>query len=322
VPAYHHGSEIEALIRSGLQIRYYELKENLEPDAVMLETLLGPDVRALYLIHYLGFPQNVAHWRKWCDEKGLMLMEDAAQAFMATRDGCPLGSFGDMSVFCLYKTYGIPDGAAVISTQPIPPPAAAAPSGIWRMFKRHYKWMAERHGAIGFVHLRLIPFLNWWKKQKARPNQELDLGDPSTPPTTMTSCLLPRVFDEQTAHHRRENYRFLLTYLGHLVPAPFVSLPEGASPFAFPIEVENGRPFLKRLHRYGVLGELFWLYPHPSLPVHDFPRSKALRDRIVALPVHQELTSPELQQIVEAVYKATPITCAPDYVGSVLSYPE
>src|SRR5688572_4817514 len=48
IPAYHHGSEVEALIQAGVNIRYYEIQSNLEPDLNLLETLLTPDVRALY----------------------------------------------------------------------------------------------------------------------------------------------------------------------------------------------------------------------------------------------------------------------------------
>jgi dTDP-4-amino-4,6-dideoxygalactose transaminase len=134
----------------------------------------------------------------------------------------------------------------------------------------------------------------------------------------MTSRLLPRLFDEQTPAKRRENYRFLLENLEHLVPFPFTTLPEGTSPFAFPIELENATEFLKRLLQLGIKGELFWLFPHPSLPVEDFPKSKSLRNRIIALPVHQELTRSELQQIVDAVYKAAPVRSKPTYIGSTL----
>src|SRR5262249_21946437 len=138
VPAYHHGSEIEALVRAGLICRFYEGTETLEPDADELETLLDPRVRALYLIHYLGFPQDAPRWRAWCDERGLLLIEDAAQAWLASIDGRPVGSFGDLSIFCLYKTFGLPDGSALLSPAPRagPPPrrpgvprAARGPAG-------------------------------------------------------------------------------------------------------------------------------------------------------------------------------------------------
>ena len=303
VPAYHHGSEIEALLKAGIKIRYYELNENLEPDVVMLESLLGPDVRVLYLIHYLGFPQNAVKWRKWCDENNLLLIEDAAQAFLATLDGQPLGSFGHMGVFCLYKTYGIPDGAAIITLTSIPKPASPATSGTWRTFKCHFHWMSERNGTLGFIHLQVEPFVSWLKKQIDSPNVDFELGDPSTPPANMSNRLLTKILDKQTAQRRRENYRYLLEHLGEMVPPPFATLPDGACPHAFPIEVEDATLFLKQLRKYGVVGLLFWLYQHPSLPAHLFPRSMALRNRLVALPVHQELTFLELQQIVEAVKK-------------------
>jgi dTDP-4-amino-4,6-dideoxygalactose transaminase len=103
VPAYHHGSEIEALVRAGLTCRFYEASEGLAPDERELEALLGPRTRALHLIHYLGFPQEATRWRAWCEERGLFLIEDAAQAWLGSLEGRPLGSFGDIAIFCLYK---------------------------------------------------------------------------------------------------------------------------------------------------------------------------------------------------------------------------
>lgn len=305
VPAYHHGSEIEALLQAGLQIRYYEVNENLEPDPAELQSLLSPEVKALYIIHYLGFPQDAAYWRQWCDEKGVMLIEDAAQAFLATVNGQPVGSFGHMGVFCLYKTYGIPDGGAIVSTVAPLPSATTAKTGVWRAFKRHVNWLAARRREIGYIHLLLKPIqtkLNRsWNKVNKRLHKEFEVGDPSTPPSTMTNYLLPKILDESTAERRRENYRYLLKHLSDMVPYPFALLPEGASPFAFPVEVKDPREFLARLRRRGVVGLLFWLNPHPSLPVADFPKSKLLREGMLALPVHQELTLEDLQQIVDAV---------------------
>jgi dTDP-4-amino-4,6-dideoxygalactose transaminase len=60
VPAYNHGSEIEALLRAGIVCRFYDVGESLEPDEEELEALLDTRVRPLYLIHYLGFPQDAA----------------------------------------------------------------------------------------------------------------------------------------------------------------------------------------------------------------------------------------------------------------------
>ncbi|HYN35829.1 MAG TPA: DegT/DnrJ/EryC1/StrS family aminotransferase, partial [Actinomycetota bacterium] len=120
VPAYHHGSEIEAIVQAGLRCRFYETPPDVIPDERELATLVEshPEIKGLFLIHYLGFPQDSARWRKWCDERGLLLIDDSAQAFLATSSGKPVGSLGDLAVFCIYKTYGVIDGAAMICTNP------------------------------------------------------------------------------------------------------------------------------------------------------------------------------------------------------------
>jgi dTDP-4-amino-4,6-dideoxygalactose transaminase len=300
-PAYHHGSEIEALIRAGVQIRYYELDDSLEPDAELLASLLGPRVRALYLIHYLGFPQDAARWRRWCDERGLFLIEDAAQAFLATRDGRSIGSFAHLAIFCLYKTYGIPDGGALIATVPTSRPTTPARARTSRLINRHVAWLAERRPEVGGVHLQLGRIVDWWRTRNELPQDEFELGDAFAPLSTASARLLPRLLDERTPDRRRENYGFLLTHLEEMVPPPFACLPDGASPFAFPIAVTDVHEFLRRLRRRGVVGLRFWLHPHPSLPIADFPRSNTLREHVLALPVHQELTRLELQHVVDAV---------------------
>jgi dTDP-4-amino-4,6-dideoxygalactose transaminase len=66
-PAYHHGSEIEALLRAGARCRFYEATPDLAPDEAELEEQLGPEVRALLLVHTLGFVQDAPRWRAWCD---------------------------------------------------------------------------------------------------------------------------------------------------------------------------------------------------------------------------------------------------------------
>ena len=65
VPAYNHGSEVEVLSRAGVTCRFFDSSEDLAPDEHVLERLLGPSTRALYLIHHLGFPQAAPRWRRW-----------------------------------------------------------------------------------------------------------------------------------------------------------------------------------------------------------------------------------------------------------------
>lgn len=302
VPAYHHGSEVQALIDAGLDCRFYDGDAQLAPDAEELERLLDGRVRALYLIHTLGFPQDSARWRRWCDDRGLLLIEDAAQAWLAHDGSRPVGSLGDLAVFCLYKTFGLPEGAAVIQRSPAPAVRLDPRWGAVPMLRRHGSWLAGRSGQV------------WTLRKRTRRTPELtesdggadfSLRDPTVGPWAHTPYLLRRVVDPTAPRRRRQHYDTLLEALGHLVPAPFDVLPPGASPFAFPVTVAD-----KAAVRAHALAEDIslldvWARPHPTLPADAFPRALARRAHTIALPVHQELRVEDLQRMARVVLDAT-----------------
>jgi perosamine synthetase len=296
VPSWHHGSEIEALVRGRLALRWYGTPETLEPDADELEALLGPRTRALYLVHYLGFPQRAAWWRRWCDERGLLLFEDAAQAWLASSDGRPVGSDGDLAIFCLYKTIGLPDGAALIMAgEPPPPPTAPAGAGH-PLLRRHAAWLTSRSAPLGALELRLAADRNGYD-----PREDFDLGRPDSAPCHDTLLVLARAAERTAADRRRANYLALLDAVGDLVPAPFDRVPDGASPFAFPVSVTDKASLLERLDRCRIRALDFWSVAHPALPAGVFPAAAARRRSTVCLPVHQELRPEDVERIALAV---------------------
>lgn len=295
VPAYHHGSEVEALVRAGIVCRFYDVGQRLEPDEKELEALLDTSVRALFLIHYLGLPQNSARWRAWCDERGLLLIEDAAQAWMSSSGGAPVGSYGDLSIFCMYKTFGVPDGGVVISSRPPQAPHSGRRLGLGRLVREHGLYLAQRWGWLASLYRR------FGRDHEYDPEQDFALGDPDSPPCAATRLLLARTADLSAPAVRRAYYAFLLERLNRFVPRPFAHLPEGASPFAFPIRSDRKEQLLARLAGRGIAAIDFWSVPHPSLPAADFPRAAELRKSVLALPVHQELGARELERIVEVV---------------------
>jgi dTDP-4-amino-4,6-dideoxygalactose transaminase/CelD/BcsL family acetyltransferase involved in cellulose biosynthesis len=296
VPAYHAGPDIEALSRAGLRCRFYESGEHLHPDEAELEALLDPSVRALYLIHYLGFPQDVARWRSWCDRKGLLLLEDAAQAWLASADSGPVGSLGDLSLFCPYKALGLPDGAVLRVRAPSPMPESQRGLGLALVVGGHVRWLTQRSGAAAVLGARLRE-----PAENLAPNG-FALGDPGSPPTEASLFLLRRLAaDPDHARRRRANYRLLLDDLRERVPPPFDTLPDGASPFAFPIETDAKADLLEQLTRAGVEALDLWPTPHPLLPAGSFPAAARLRARTVVLPVHQGLRPGDIARIAAVV---------------------
>ena len=294
-PAFHHGSEIEALMGAGLVCRFYEATESLAPDNRELEKLLTPRTRALHLTHFLGFPQDGPRWRRWCDDRGLLLIEDAAQSWLAGHAGRAVGSDGDIAVYCLYKSFGLPDGAALLSRSMVPSPQGGRQLGVRSLAIEHALWLVTRSELLSRAAERTPRA----KRFLIRP--DLALGDPNSRPSTMTLLVLPRIASMRAAERRRRNYRQLYAARPDLVPRAFADLPPGASPFVFPIESDDKRAVMRRLRSVGIRPLDLWPNPHPVLPRADFPRADALRRRIIGIPVHQELRGKDVARIVKVL---------------------
>ena len=294
IPAFHHGSEVEALIAADVGLRWYEGDELLQPDEEELERLINPRTRALYLIHYFGFPQDAARWRAWCDERGLLLIEDAAQAWLASRDGTPSGTLADLAVFCLYKTLPLPEGAALVSAQPPPAPTRPEPYGVQQLVRRHGAWLAQRSAV---ANKALEPFR---LSAEYSPDRDRELGDPDVACWRSVEPMLARMTDPHVAAIRRANYAVLLDALRGSVNAPFDTVPDGASPFIFPLSTDEKAETLMRLEEAGVKALDLWSVPHPALPAEEFPFAARCRQTLIGLPVHQELSMGDLDQIASA----------------------
>lgn len=303
VPAYHCGSEIEALIRAGVECRFYEGSPSLEPDEDELAELLDERVAALYLIHYLGFPQNVTRWRRWCDAHSVRLIEDVAQGWFATSDGQPVGSLADVSIFTFYKTLGLPDGSALLIRDGVKESAQRGALGLGMAGVRHAEWLLARSALLADVEDRVRARMGRRGEADAAPSVGVGT-DFDVPPARTTRFLLPRLTDPTIVERRRQNYARLLMELRDVVPRPFAELPAGACPWAFMVETEDRPALMKRLLAHRIRSMDFWHTPHPSLPAHRFPQASALRARLVGIPVHHELRERDLARLGPAVRDA------------------
>ena len=299
-PAYHHGSEIEVLVRTGAHCRFYDCHGTFEPDEAELESLLGPRVRALYLIHQLGFAQDSARWRRWCDERGLLLIEDGAQAWLAGRGGRVVGTDADLSLFCVYKAFGVPDGGAVFSRAFAGPPPDAERMGARGAAGRLADWAAQRSS--------IASALFWNRRhppgQDERPEVHFALTAVDERTTRATRALLPRVVDAHAPARRRANFARLAERLGEARSPVFATMPPGSSPLAFPIEVGDKRAMIERLARRGIMQTRMWTTPHPAMDADAYPGATGLRARMVGLPVHQELRPADVERVAAAATQA------------------
>src|SRR5436190_441551 len=157
VPDYNSGNEVLAIRAAGASVVYcpVECDMRMNPDEVeRLCTLHRVDV--LYVIHYAGWPQPIEILVDLCRSRRMLLVEDCALSLLSESNGRPLGSFGDWSVFCLYKTLPLPNGALLVKNasaeEPMPNPPLrppGAPSTIARTAELLVQRVRMRAGAAG-----------------------------------------------------------------------------------------------------------------------------------------------------------------------------
>ena len=155
----------------------------------------------------------------------------------------------------------MPDGSALVSRVPVQenesPVGPRRPLGLTGVARRHAAWAMSRWGSLAALASRVKG------DEEYVPEDDFALGNPTSKPSSATLFLLGRVADARAAQLRRENYAFLLEKFPDLVLRPFDRLPEGASPFFFPVETDRKGELLGWFARRGVDALDFGPWPIP-----------------------------------------------------------
>jgi dTDP-4-amino-4,6-dideoxygalactose transaminase len=84
--------------------------DDLNLDPADLEAALTPATKAVLVLHYGGFPCDIAAVRAFAEERGLIVIEDAAHAPGASWHGEPCGSLGRVGCFSFFSNKNLPVG--------------------------------------------------------------------------------------------------------------------------------------------------------------------------------------------------------------------
>jgi dTDP-4-amino-4,6-dideoxygalactose transaminase len=102
VPAYTCFSVPSAIIRAGLEVVLCDVEpETLDFNFAELEGLLDDEVLCVVPTHLFGRPADVDRVKRLCEGKGIVVVEDAAQAMGGQSGGRLLGTLGDVAFFSL-----------------------------------------------------------------------------------------------------------------------------------------------------------------------------------------------------------------------------
>ncbi len=309
MPAYHHGVEVEAVRTAGARVVFYRVDGDMRIDLDDLrEKAHGPEVRAVYVTHFVGFAQPIAEARAIARERGVPLFEDCALAlFSRTPDGAPLGSFGDASCFCLYKTLPVPHGGLLVAPG-VPVADVAAPPLLSTL--HHTAGLALAHlelhsSGVGRALRQAARSASHATVDKAvatvktgtmhLAEHELGLGA-----SRIVERLLPRFDDEMVVVRRRRNFQRLARALDGVLPVVGAPLAPGCCPLFVPVRIRDRdkRDVMQKLHAVGIDAIDFWGTGECD---DDFPDVAALRREILELPCHQSLDDDAIDLVAHAV---------------------
>ncbi|HEX6459536.1 MAG TPA: DegT/DnrJ/EryC1/StrS family aminotransferase [Thermoleophilaceae bacterium] len=262
-----------------------------------VERRITPRTKAVLAVHFCGYPARVLELRRLCDERGLLLIEDAAQAVGAVVDesGRRTGTVGDLACFSLFSKNQLPVGEGGVVTSANEELAAKVRS-------------LRSHAMTSVTWDRHRGYADTYDVVDVGYNYRLD-----EPRAALALSRIKRL--DGDIESRRELARTYRRELAGLDGLEFVwddADVERASHFAFPVLLAD-RPardrFRERLQALGV--QTTW-YP----AIHRFSdyrntygelsleRVEAAADRHCALPMSSGFSRKEIAIVVEAVKQA------------------
>jgi dTDP-4-amino-4,6-dideoxygalactose transaminase len=317
-PDYNSGNEILAIRAAGARIEYCPVdgQMQLDPDTVeRLCALHKPDL--LYVIHYIGWPQPMPALLDICRRRSVVMVEDCALSLLSDTSEGPLGSFGDWSVFCLYKTLPLPNGALLVQNRAkletlerLQLRQAGSASVLGRtaeLLVQRIRGRASRVGAaLQIVKRGMGRAAGALEVRRANVGDNgFALDEVDLAMSGVSARLLERLDFGDIRRRRVDNYRRLDSLLAPTVPRVFSELPDGVCPLFFPILVRDKAAAARMLQHRGVDALEFWNESMESGREMG-PHALFLRKHVLELPIHQDLGPRHLAHIAEEVSALSP----------------
>jgi dTDP-4-amino-4,6-dideoxygalactose transaminase len=270
----------EAIVLTGARPVFVDIDPATRAmDPQLLRAAITPSTAAVVPVHLYGRPAPVQEIVAVCEDAGVPVLEDAAQAHGATVAGRRVGAWGRAGAFSFYPTKNLGamgDAGAVVSND----------AGLIELARS-----LRHHGC-----------------DPADANRHLRLGGSSRLDNLQAAILrikLPLLDEWNTARRRAAlSYREALAGLPLTLPPD--DPPDGDQVYhLFVIEVEERERVLRELRAHGISAAV-----HYPTPVHlqpawsgldygpgDFPASESLAQRCLSLPLFPGITEEEIDRV-------------------------
>jgi len=245
----------------------------MAPEAV--SAAITPRTRAVMPVHLYGQTADMTRLSEIALKHGLLIIEDAAQAHLASWDGKPAGAWGDAAAFSFYPTKNMTTGEGGMIT--LSSHETERRSRLYRNQGMEIRYqnevvglnnrMTEIEAAIGIVQIKKLA--KWTAK-------------------------------------RQSNAKFLSANLDQVI-APKIAAEASHVFHQFTVKVEghNRDKFAAELKRRGIGCDVYYPMPVHRLPSFEskthLPVTEQIKDVCLSLPVHPSLSKSDLRRIAETV---------------------
>ena len=243
--------------------------------AATLEQALTPRTRAVIAVHLFGQCAEMPPIAELCKRRGLVLVEDCAQAIGADWEGTQAGAWGDFGCFSFYptKNLGAYGDAGLVSTR------EAKHDALLRMLRHHGSRRAYLHEVIGL-------------------NSRLDEMQAAILRVKLKH--LQRFTDARRAHAAR--YRKLLAGAELTLPAEHGK--GGHIYHQFTLRLARRDAAKQALGDAGIASGVYYPIPLHRQPVFEkeygalsLPASEAAAREVLSLPIYPQLADEQLRHI-------------------------
>lgn len=313
VPAYHHGVEVDALLSAGAFPAFYGVGVRWNLDVEDVERRIGPRTGGIVLTHFGGFPGPTGQLRALTDRRGLVLIEDCAQALLSSDDDVPVGTTGNAAVFSLRKTLPVPHGGVLVFNGDrrfqlplfVRPPVGPTVRGLLaRLLRRGELRLPVQGGALRRLGAWVSRRFGGERGDRPAAERGFDRSQIALGASPLVERVTRAQALAEVVERRRRNFFHLLGALRGAAPPLVNELPPGACPLFYPLWVRDKDEVLARIRAENVEAGEGWPAFHPRCDGGEFPEATRLRRHLLELPCHQDLGPAHVAHMARVALKA------------------
>jgi dTDP-4-amino-4,6-dideoxygalactose transaminase len=276
--------------------------KTLHVTAEEISKKITPDSKAVLVCHTYGLPADIASIKKVVGGK-VVIIEDCAHAFFATRDGVYAGSSGTVSFFSLYKQFPTLRGGMVVCPRE------------WRVDLPETRF--NFRDFISFLNY-FPPLAFLFKKVGSEIAPKIPRKEKMENPAGINNASLSLFSEffkevEKSVDHRK---KIAMLFIKGLKEMNFEVQDTSNNVFCYlsamvPKEMIGKRDdIVKNLRRYGILCTRIWHTPiilnkdtqeDYDINLTEFPNTIDAAKRIINFPLQNHYTEKDVERMINAL---------------------